>query len=45
MIRDGITEEKFKLRDDASIEYDEDDFDIVIKGGTKEEIRKRLYKI
>ena len=45
MIRDGITEEKFKLRDAASIEFNEEDFDLVIKGGSKEEIRKRLYKI
>ena len=43
--RDGITKEKFELRDNAGIDYNPDDFDIVIKGGNKEEIRKRLYKI
>ena len=42
--RDGITKEEFELRDNASIDYDPGDFDIVIKGGNKEEIKKRLYK-
>lgn len=37
--RDGITEEEFKLRDDSSIEYDENDFDIVLKDNEKESIK------
>ena len=40
--RDGISEEAFDLRDSASIEYDSDSFDFVIK---KEEDYKRLEMI
>lgn len=31
LIRDNISEESFKLRDDASIKFNNDDFDLIIK--------------
>ena len=44
--RDGITEEKFRLRDSASIELNRSDFDIVVEDVIKEDIRKlvRIYE-
>ncbi len=43
MIRDNITEEAFDLREKASIEFDENVFDYVLKKDDKE-IIKRLVK-
>lgn len=42
--RDGITSESFNLREKASIDYNEKDFDYVIKDNNKENI-KRLVKL
>ena len=39
--RDNITEEHFDLRDSASIEYDKNDFDIVLSS-EKEDILRRI---
>jgi dephospho-CoA kinase len=46
MLRDGISEEKFRLRDSASIELIRDDFDIVVEDVLKEDVRKlvKLYE-
>ena len=42
--RDGIKEDSFNLREQASIDYNEDSFDIVLKSKNKE-IVKRLVKL
>lgn len=39
ILRDGITESAFALRESASIEYDKDDFDIVLTDNEKESIK------
>ena len=41
--RDGITEEKFRLRDSASIELNREDFDIVVEDVVNEDIRKLVH--
>lgn len=38
--RDNITEESFALRDSASIIYDEDSFDLVLKDNSEKEVKK-----
>ncbi len=40
--RDNITEEAFNLRDNASIDYNEKDFDYVFKTSEKEMVRKMV---
>ena len=40
MLRDGITEEDFKLRDGASIQYNLEDFDIVVDNAYDDKIRR-----
>ncbi len=45
MIRDNISEEKFLLRESASIEYDKEVFDLVIKNENLKDIRKLVMKI
>ena len=42
--RDDITEEKFNLRDEASIDYDRDKFDFILEENNEKEI-KRLVKL
>jgi dephospho-CoA kinase len=44
LIRDNITEEEFLLREQASINYDESEFDFVFKTNDKETF-KRMVKI
>lgn len=39
MARDGITEEAFALRESASIEYNNDDFDVVLTDNEKKSIK------
>lgn len=41
LLRDNITEELFLLRDSSSIEYNKDEFDVVINN-TKEDILRRV---
>ncbi len=43
--RDNITEKEFALRNQASIEFNRDDFDLVIKDNNKEKIRKLVKSI
>lgn len=40
MKRDGITEEAFDLREKASLNYDEKDFDYILKSTDKEDLEK-----
>ena len=42
--RDNITKEKFDLREKASIEFDEDDFDYVLKENDEKTV-KSLVKL
>ncbi len=44
MLRDNITEEAFALREKASINFDEDKFDFILKENDPDEI-KRLVKL
>ena len=44
MIRDNITEEAFVLREKASIDFNEDDFDYVLNSNDKEVV-KRMMKL
>ena len=43
--RDNISEEKFQEREQASINYQENDFDIIIKNSNITNIRKLVKKI
>lgn len=43
--RDNITEDEFDLRDSASIEFNNDDFDLVIIDNNKDKIRKLVKNI
>lgn len=45
MLRDNISEDKFNLREQASIEYDVNNFDIVVNNNDIEKIRKLVMKI
>ena len=45
MLRDNITEESFDLREKASINYNSDDFDFVIKDIDKEFVRKMEMRL
>ena len=42
MRRDNITEEVFDLRESASIDYDENQFDYVLKTNNKEDVEKMV---
>lgn len=42
MKRDNITEEAFKLREKATIEYQNEDFDYIIKSQNLEKVRKMV---
>lgn len=42
--RDGITEEAFRLRDGASIDYDYNDFDVVVDNAYDENVRRLVLK-
>jgi hypothetical protein len=42
MERDNITEEDFILREKATIEYQSDDFDYIIKSENIEKVRKMV---
>ena len=42
MRRDNITEEAFDLRESASIDYDENQFDYVLKTNNKEDVEKMV---
>lgn len=44
MARDGITEDAFRLRDNASIDYDYNDFDVVIDNAYDENVRRLVLK-
>lgn len=43
--RDGISEEKFDLREQASIEYNNQDFDLVISNNDLQNIRKLVKQL
>lgn len=45
MMRDGIAVEEFDLREQASIEYDKDQFDIVVNDNNINEVRKMIEQI
>lgn len=45
MRRDNITKEAFDLREKASIDFDESDFDYVIRENSKDEINRLVMKI
>ena len=44
MRRDNISEEVFNLRESASIDYDKDQFDYVLKTNNKEDVEKMVKK-
>ena len=44
LTRDGITEEKFDEREKASVKYNYDDFDFIIKNQNVNQIRKMVKK-
>jgi dephospho-CoA kinase len=44
LARDGIIEEKFAEREKASVKYNYDDFDFIIKNQNVNQIRKMVKK-
>lgn len=42
--RDNISEEKFNLRESSSIDYDKNNFDIVLKNEEMEDIKRKVLK-
>lgn len=42
--RDGITEEAFRLRDGASVDYNYNDFDVVVDNAFDENVRRLVLK-
>ena len=45
MQRDNITEEEFNLREKASIDFNEEDFDYVIKTNNKEIVKRKVKSL